>query len=101
MKENQVFALNLDCLKLKHHAPSARLYMQLARYPQEIIPLMDHALTEIMMERFDDLQLPEDVSVKVRPFNLGRQSNLRDLNPAGMSSFFPSVCFHLLLFMRF
>ena len=52
------------------------------RYPQEIIPLMDHALTEIFVDRFQDAQLPDDTSIKVRPYNLGRKSNLRDLNPS-------------------
>ena len=83
MKEYQNFNLNLDCTKLKNYEPTKRLYNQLIRYPQEIIPLLDHTLSEIFMEKFEDAVLPEDESIRVRPFNLGRSVNMRDLDPAG------------------
>jgi DNA replication licensing factor MCM4 len=84
MVDTQNYSLNLDCAKLKAFEPSMKLYYQLVRYPQEVIPLMDHALTEIFLDRFEDLQIPSDTSIKVRPFNMGKACNMRDLNPSGM-----------------
>jgi DNA replication licensing factor MCM4 len=78
-----MYNMNLDCEKLKNHPPALVLYHQLIRYPQEIIPLMDHCLNEIFLEKFQDAQIPVDQSIKVRPFNLGRNVNMRDLNPSG------------------
>ena len=72
--------MNLDCKKLASYEPSKRLYQQLIRYPQEIIPLMDHVLTDVVLER-DDGALPQGVIMKVRPFDLNQSLNLRDLNP--------------------
>jgi DNA replication licensing factor MCM4 len=54
--------------------------LQLEHYPQEIIPLMDHVLTDLMLER-DDGTLPQGLIMKVRPFNLPKSLNLRELNP--------------------
>ena len=85
MKNDQIFNLNLDCEKLKSYQSARRLYHQLIRYPQEIIPLMDHCLNEIFLERFEDAEIPAEESIKVRPFNLGRSVNMRDLDPAGCS----------------
>jgi DNA replication licensing factor MCM4 len=73
--------MNLDCLKLSNYLPSQKLFHQLVHYPQEIIPLMDHVLTDFFLERFDDGTLPQGVIMKVRPFNLPKSLNLRELNP--------------------
>ncbi|KAJ2993813.1 hypothetical protein HDV02_002056 [Globomyces sp. JEL0801] len=70
-----------DCSKIKSYEPSQKLYFQLIRYPQEIIPLLDHVLTDIFQERFEGA-LPEGMSLKVRPFNLPTVVNLRELNPS-------------------
>jgi DNA replication licensing factor MCM4 len=43
---------------------------------------MDHALTDIVLERYEDLALSPEESIKVRPFNLARTVNLRDLDPS-------------------
>ncbi|TPX51817.1 hypothetical protein SeMB42_g00520 [Synchytrium endobioticum] len=81
LKEAEDYNLNLDCLNLKHWPESTKLYHQLLRYPQEIIPLMDHTLTEVFLDMFDDVDL-EGRGLKVRPFNLDRLVNMRELNPA-------------------
>ncbi|KAI8903559.1 MCM2/3/5 family-domain-containing protein [Gorgonomyces haynaldii] len=81
MLEYQNFNLNLDCQKLKSYGPSERLYHQLLRYPQEIIPVMDHTLTQMLMDRFDNYAPDESNPVRVRPYNLARACNLRQLNP--------------------
>ena len=54
--------VNLDCRNLQAYTETHKLYDQLVKYPQEIIPLMDHTITEFYMSQFtnaniDDLQL--------------------------------------------
>jgi DNA replication licensing factor MCM4 len=87
MKQNQVYSLNLDCQKLSSYPQSKKLFLQLVHYPQEIIPLMDHVLTDIFLERFDDGTIPQDIILKIRPFNLPSSLNLRELNPESIPSF--------------
>ena len=82
LRDAQIFSMNLDAKKLFAYQPARRLYYQLIRYPQEIVPLMDHGLTEIFLEKFPDAQMPVGGSMRVRPFNLPDAANLRDLNPA-------------------
>jgi len=53
MKETEVYSMNLDCRNLLAYGPSAKLYHQLVRYPQEIISFMDHTLTGIFLDMFD------------------------------------------------
>ncbi|ORY76778.1 MCM-domain-containing protein [Neocallimastix californiae] len=60
MNELKIYNLNLNCQNLKSYKKSLPLYHQLIRYPQEIIPIMDH----------------------VRPYNIGKSVNMRDLNPS-------------------
>ncbi|KAJ3130470.1 hypothetical protein HK098_000035 [Nowakowskiella sp. JEL0407] len=82
MKERQILNMNLDCSNLLHFPPSRKLYSQLVRYPQEIISCMDHALTELFINLFQDVDL-DGVFLRVRPFNLvDRVVNMRSLNPA-------------------
>ena len=81
MNQNQIYSMNLDCQKLKDYEHSTKLYHQLVKYPQEVIPLMDHVLTEIFVERFQETTLMEDQMIKVRPYNLPRTVNLRELDP--------------------
>ena len=81
MNQNQIYSMNLDCQKLKDYEHSRKLYHQLVTYPQEVIPLMDHVLTEIFVEKFQDTNLMEDQMLKVRPYNLPRIVNLRELDP--------------------
>ncbi|KAI8817905.1 MCM2/3/5 family-domain-containing protein [Fimicolochytrium jonesii] len=80
LKDSERYNMNLDCSNIRSYRPSLKLYHQLQRYPQEVIPLMDHVLSEIAREMFDDF--PEGVQMRVRPFNLERSVNLRQLNPS-------------------
>lgn len=85
MKNKRNYSLNLDLQKLKHYEPEThKLFYQLSRYPQEVIPIMDHVLTEIFQQKYEDFN-PDDM-VKVRPYNMGKSCNMRDLNPSGILS---------------
>lgn len=81
LSQTQQLNLNLDCSHLLAFPETQSLYHQLKRYPQEIIPLMDHTLTTLYFERFgiqDHLTQP----LRVRPFNLVESVNMRELNPS-------------------
>lgn len=43
-------ALNLDARNLKAYPPTRKLWHQLQAFPNEIIPLMDHAIKDVMLE---------------------------------------------------
>jgi DNA replication licensing factor MCM4 len=45
-------SVNLDCRNLKAYPETHKLYDQLVKYPQEIIPLMDHTITEFYLSQF-------------------------------------------------
>ncbi|KAK9723269.1 MCM DNA helicase complex subunit [Basidiobolus ranarum] len=81
MKDTEMYNLNLDCANLRAYEPSRRLYQQLIRYPQEIIPLMDHTLSEVFQDLFEEEEVSQ-IPLKVRPFNLESSVNLRELNPS-------------------
>ncbi|KNZ72799.1 DNA replication licensing factor mcm4, partial [Termitomyces sp. J132] len=89
--------LNLDMVNLLAYPPSRKLYNQLMKYPQEVIPAMDQVLKDLMLELADlDQQAGMEGMVgadgeaeiaeimgrvyKVRPFGLPTV-NMRDLNP--------------------
>lgn len=80
MNELKIYNLNLNCQNLKSYKKSIPLYHQLIRYPQEIIPIMDHVLTEKLAESSEDYDTP--VHALVRPYNIGKSVNMRDLNPS-------------------
>jgi DNA replication licensing factor MCM4 len=44
--------VNLDCRNLQAYPETHKLYDQLIKYPQEIIPLMDHTITEFYLSQF-------------------------------------------------
>ncbi|KAI8619810.1 MCM2/3/5 family-domain-containing protein [Chytriomyces sp. MP71] len=78
-------SLNLDCTNLRVYGPTKELYIQLIRYPQEVIPILDHTLLEYWYELFEGEENMEPCGLlTVRPFNLERCVNLRDLDPADM-----------------
>lgn len=112
LRETGQTNLNLDALNLLAYPPTKKLYHQLANYPQEVIPIMDQVLRDVMIEtaqeelegsqnRYADGQLGElELRVleeevrevegrvfKVRPFGGERSVNMRDLNPGGESAF--------------
>jgi DNA replication licensing factor MCM4 len=68
--------MNLDCSNLRLYLPSKRLYNQLIRYPQEVIPLMDHILTDFYYEIIDDAFVS---SMTVSPSFYEYVSNFSDL----------------------
>lgn len=93
--------LNLRIPDLAAFPPARRMAMQLANYPQEMIPIMDQVLKDEMIEMaIDDARAGRDGMegeagqaeieemegklYKVRPFG-GDSINMRDLNPSGKS----------------
>lgn len=89
--------LNLDCENLRAFPPSRKLYGQVVKYPQEVIPAMDQVLKDIMLELAEEDQAEgvegmagqegeEEIAeimskvYKVRPFGLPAV-NMRSLNP--------------------
>jgi len=82
MVETERWNLNLDCANLRAYPKTRNLYHQLIRYPQEVIPLLDHVLKLIMMDMFEDkADEINDKTITVRVFNTGRDVNMRELNP--------------------
>lgn len=106
MRQTGETNLNLDMVNLIAYPPSKKLYTQLAKYPQEVVPAMDQVLKDLMLElaeqdqsnSFDDMTGPqgeEEIAeimtkvYKIRPFGV-ETVNMRELNPNGTSrSFFP------------
>ena len=91
--------LNLDMGNLLAYPPSKKLYGQLSKYPQEVVPAMDQVLKDLMLETADadqreglegmsGVQGDEEIAdimgriYKVRPFGL-KAVNMRELNPTG------------------
>lgn len=102
MRKTQQNNLNLDSLNLLSYPPSRKIYHQLLSYPQEIIPIMDACLKDLMIEITEEelehigagdylerAVLQEDLAdmggrvFKVRPFGGEKNVNMRDLNPGG------------------
>ncbi|KAJ3078754.1 hypothetical protein HDU99_000400, partial [Rhizoclosmatium hyalinum] len=83
MKETERTSMNLDCTNLRVYGATKQLYIQLIRYPQEVIPIMDHCLSEYWYELFED-ETRGELNFTIRPFNLERCVNLRDLDPSDM-----------------
>ncbi|KAF5348780.1 hypothetical protein D9756_009748 [Leucocoprinus leucothites] len=90
--------LNVDCRNLQAYPPAKKLYGQLIKFPQEVIPAMDQVLKDLMLEIADldqqegregmrgaegDAEIAEIISkvYKVRPFGLPAV-NMRELNPS-------------------
>ncbi|SPC66898.1 probable replication licensing factor MCM4 [Ustilago sp. UG-2017b] len=90
--------LNLRISDLEAYPPSKRLKMQLIRYPQEMVPIMDQVLKDEMLEMaykdqkegrqgmggdmgLAEIELMETKLYKVRPYG-AEAINMRDLNPA-------------------
>lgn len=69
--------LNVNCHHI--HEFDENLYRQMVAYPQEVIPVFDMATNEIFLELYPEAQLPHQINV--RPYNVMRTVNLRNLNP--------------------
>ena len=99
MRQTGETNLNLDMVNLLAYPPSKKLYIQLAKYPQEVVPAMDQVLKDLMLELaeqdqsdgFDEMsgaQGEEEIAeimtkvYKIRPFGI-EALNMRELNPTG------------------
>lgn len=99
MRQTGETNLNLDMVNLLAYPPSKKLYTQLAKYPQEVIPAMDQVLKDLTLELaeqdqndgFDGMsgaQGEEEIAdimtkiYKIRPFGI-EAVNMRELNPTG------------------
>lgn len=108
MRQTGETNLSLDMLNLSAYPPSKKLFSQLQKYPQEIIPAMDQTLKDVMLELAEQDQQAGMVGMtgnegnqeiadiigkvyKVRPFNL-EAGNMRELNPSGTLYHGVSVC---------
>ena len=105
--------LNLDMLNLLSYGPTKKLYNQLVNYPQEVVPILDHVLRDVMIELADEelesarvkhaegtlaeleLRVLEEEMrdmerrvFKIRPFGGEKTINMRDLNPGGEVTIF-------------
>lgn len=95
-------SLNLDVVNLSAYPPTGKLYTQLMKYPQELVPIMDQVLKDCMIavaeedaegeaargedgayevtqEEIDDMA---GRVYMVRPFGF-EPINMRNLNPSG------------------
>lgn len=83
--------LNLDAKNLLAYPSTHKLYYQLIKYPQEIIPIMDHTIKDCMValasnaNENDNAMEVDEVETrvyKVRPFGIESQhKGMRELNP--------------------
>ncbi|KAH7883060.1 MCM-domain-containing protein [Phlebopus sp. FC_14] len=98
MRQTGQTNLNLDMVNLLAYPPCKKLFPQLQKYPQEVIPAMDQVLKDLMLEVADEDQQAgmdgmqgeqgdEEIAdimskvYKVRPFGL-KPVNMRELNPS-------------------
>lgn len=84
--------VDIDTLCLYYHnAECQRLYHQLVKYPQEIVPIMDMMINQVYQERFivtEEDQIAYNLSskIQVRPFNLRHLSQMRALDPLAIDT---------------
>ncbi|OLL24127.1 DNA replication licensing factor mcm4 [Neolecta irregularis DAH-3] len=88
MKDAGTSNLNLDVRDLAAYIPSKKLAHQIVAYPQEIVPIMDQAIKDVLVDMLqaseacdEEINQVEVTTYKVRPFNLPDKTNMRDLNP--------------------
>ncbi len=70
--------LNVNCAHIQKF--DSMLYRQLVSYPQEVVPTFDMAVNEVFNELYPE-GIPEMDRICVRPYNVSKTSNLRNLNP--------------------
>jgi hypothetical protein len=80
IRDSQTFNINIDCQNLYNFTPTRRLYQQLVRYPQEIVPIMDLVVHQEYTTLFGQDAL-QNTRIQVRTFNLLETKTMRDLNP--------------------
>ena len=85
-------SLDIDCQHLYFHSPACqRLYHQLIKYPQEIVPLMDLIVgkeyARIVNNQGDvEVEVDNALPTQIRPYHLRSVSNMRALDPQHMDS---------------
>ncbi|PVU99320.1 hypothetical protein BB559_000817 [Furculomyces boomerangus] len=80
--DTEVWQMNLNAMHLLAYPSSRKLYKQLVHYPEEVIPIMDHVLTEMYMSQYPDEQYDIGAfGLKVRPCNFIESKNMRLLDP--------------------
>lgn len=80
--ESEEWNLNIDCENVQSF--DEELYRQLVRYPQELIPIFDLVINELLAERHgEQLDDSTDAHIRTRPFNLQGDSrrSMRNMNP--------------------
>lgn len=102
MRQTGETNLNVDMINLLSYPPTKKLFSQLQKYPQEVVPAMDQVLKDFMLETAEqdqqaghpgmlgsegDAEIAEIMGkvYKIRPFGLPTV-NMRELNPAGSSA---------------
>ena len=53
----------MDCRNLLSYRGTHKLYDQLVKYPQEVIPLMDHTIKAYYLELFPEDEMVEQIKV--------------------------------------
>ncbi|GBC08729.1 hypothetical protein RclHR1_08340015 [Rhizophagus clarus] len=79
IEKTEEFKFNLDTQHLLAFEDTHKLYYQIVRYPQEIIPILDYVVAQMYTE-LHEKEPKEDL--RVRPYNLGISKNMRELNPS-------------------
>ncbi|KAJ2781512.1 MCM DNA helicase complex subunit [Coemansia javaensis] len=83
MHDTEIYQLNVDARNISAYPPAQALYRQIANYPSEVMPILDHVLTEMYMQLFPDAnEALAQEDLKVRVYNLHASTNMRDLNPS-------------------
>lgn len=99
MRQTDQRILNLDMDNLASYPPSRKLQVLLVKYPQEVVPMMDQVLKDLMIEIAEEDQQAgmdgmrgadgeEEIATimnrvyNIRPFGVP-PVNMRDLNPSG------------------
>ena len=116
MRQTGETNLNLDLVNLSSYPPSRKLFSQVVKYPQEVVPLMDQVLKDLMLEIAEEDQAAgmqdmrgqqgeEEIAeimgkvYKIRPFGVP-PVNMRDLNPSGKQSVVSYITCEGYLFRR-
>lgn len=87
MRDLGTTSLDLDAANLAAYPPTAKLYHQLANYPQEVIPIMDQTVKDCLVALFADVAAApiddiETTIYTVRPYNVATvRRGMRALNP--------------------
>ncbi|ODQ80121.1 hypothetical protein BABINDRAFT_171169 [Babjeviella inositovora NRRL Y-12698] len=87
MRDLGLTNLNLDAVNLLAYPQAKKLYFQLINYPQEVVPIMDQTVKDVMVSLVMDhpgAHNVEDIETnlyKIRPFNIESKSGMRELNP--------------------